>query len=127
MEEEFTVARLYISKMKSEVKSLVNRCKQLESAQADAHRKIQANEKELASCQLLVSQVTTKPWPASTPSLPNTKRLFVQHQAKIRSLTDYMQNLEQRKRQLEESQDALSEELAELQAQGRQRTQRKTS
>uniref|UniRef100_A0A8C7X0W3 Kinesin-like protein n=1 Tax=Oryzias sinensis TaxID=183150 RepID=A0A8C7X0W3_9TELE len=97
MEEEFTVARLYISKMKSEVKSLVNRCKQLESAQADAHRKIQANEKELASCQLLVSQ----------------------HQAKIRSLTDYMQNLEQRKRQLEESQDALSEELAELQAQGK--------
>lgn len=58
VEEEFTVARLYISKMKSEVKSLVNRSKQLESAQGDAHRKIQANEKELASCQLLISQVT---------------------------------------------------------------------
>ncbi|XP_018516661.1 kinesin heavy chain [Lates calcarifer] len=95
VEEEFTVARLYISKMKSEVKSLVNRSKQLESAQADAHRKIQANEKELASCQLLISQ----------------------HQAKIKSLTDYMQNMEQKKRQLEESQDALTEELAKLQAQ----------
>ncbi|XP_037618397.1 kinesin heavy chain-like [Sebastes umbrosus] len=94
VEEEFTVARLYISKMKSEVKSLVNRSKQLESAQADAHRKIQANEKELTSCQLLVSQ----------------------HQAKIKSLTDYMQNMEQKKRHLEESQDALSEELAKLQA-----------
>uniref|UniRef100_A0A1A7Z1S5 Kinesin-like protein n=1 Tax=Iconisemion striatum TaxID=60296 RepID=A0A1A7Z1S5_9TELE len=94
VEEEFTVARLYISKMKSEVKSLVNRSKQLESTQADAHRKIQANEKELASCQLLVSQ----------------------HQAKIKSLTDYMQNMEQKKRQLEESQDALSDELAKLQA-----------
>ncbi|XP_061571663.1 kinesin heavy chain-like [Cololabis saira] len=94
VEEEFTVARLYISKMKSEVKSLVNRSKQLESAQADAHRKIHANEKELASCQLLVSQ----------------------HQAKIKSLTDYMQNMEQKKRQLEESQDALTEELAKLQA-----------
>uniref|UniRef100_A0A4W6DT18 Kinesin-like protein n=1 Tax=Lates calcarifer TaxID=8187 RepID=A0A4W6DT18_LATCA len=93
VEEEFTVARLYISKMKSEVKSLVNRSKQLESAQADAHRKIQANEKELASCQLLISQ----------------------HQAKIKSLTDYMQNMEQKKRQLEESQDALTEELAKLQ------------
>lgn len=58
MEEEFTVARLYICKMKSEVKSLVNRSKQLESAQADAHCKILANEKELASCQLLMSQVT---------------------------------------------------------------------
>ncbi|KAM9835995.1 kinesin heavy chain-like [Aulostomus maculatus] len=95
LEEEFTVARLYISKMKSEVKSLVNRSKQLESAQADAHRKIQANEKELASCQMLISQ----------------------HQAKIKSLTDYMQNMEQKKRQLEESQDALSEELAKFQAQ----------
>ncbi|XP_072238590.1 kinesin heavy chain-like [Leuresthes tenuis] len=94
VEEEFTVARLYISKMKSEVKSLVNRSKQLESAQADTHRKIQANEKELASCQLLVSQ----------------------HQAKIKSLTDYMQNMEQKKRQLEESQDALTEELVKLQA-----------
>uniref|UniRef100_A0A8D0DH41 Kinesin-like protein n=1 Tax=Sander lucioperca TaxID=283035 RepID=A0A8D0DH41_SANLU len=95
VEEEFTVARLYISKMKSEVKSLVNRSKQLESAQADTHCKIQANEKELVSCQLLISQ----------------------HQAKIRSLTDYMQNMEQKKRQLEESQDALTEELAKLQAQ----------
>uniref|UniRef100_A0A671WII1 Kinesin-like protein n=1 Tax=Sparus aurata TaxID=8175 RepID=A0A671WII1_SPAAU len=95
VEEEFTLARLYISKMKSEVKSLVNRSKQLESAQADAHRKIQANEKELASCQLLISQ----------------------HQAKIKSLTDYMQNMEQKKRQLEESQDVLTEELAKLQAQ----------
>ncbi|KAK1876545.1 Kinesin heavy chain isoform 5C [Dissostichus eleginoides] len=95
VEEEFTVARLFISKMKSEVKSLVNRSKQLESAQADAHRKIQANEKELASCQLLISQ----------------------HQAKIKSLTDYMQNMEQKKRHLEESQDALSEELAKLQTQ----------
>ncbi|KAM3584843.1 uncharacterized protein V6R79_000558 [Siganus canaliculatus] len=94
VEEDFTVARLYISKMKSEVKSLVNRSKQLESAQADAQRKIQANEKELASCQLLVSQ----------------------HQAKIKSLTDYMQNMEQKKRQLEESQDALTEELEKLQA-----------
>uniref|UniRef100_A0AAQ4QIR8 Kinesin-like protein n=1 Tax=Gasterosteus aculeatus aculeatus TaxID=481459 RepID=A0AAQ4QIR8_GASAC len=94
-EEEFTIARLYISKMKSEVKSLVNRGKQLESAQADAHRKIQANEKELASCQLLISQ----------------------HQAKIKSLSDYMQNMEQKKRQLEESQDALTEELTILQAQ----------
>ncbi|XP_042337969.1 kinesin heavy chain-like [Plectropomus leopardus] len=88
--------------MKSEVKSLVNRSKQLESAQADAHRKIQANEKELASCQLLISQ----------------------HQAKIKSLTDYMQNMEQKKRQLEESQDALTEELARLQAQGRYATRR---
>jgi len=44
--------------------------------------------------------------------------LFTQHQAKIKSLTDYMQNMEQKKRQLEESQDALTEELVKLQAHG---------
>lgn len=38
----------------------------------------------------------------------------MQHQAKIKSLTDYMQNMEQKKRQLEESQDSLIEELAKL-------------
>ncbi|KAK6325670.1 hypothetical protein J4Q44_G00050120 [Coregonus suidteri] len=95
IEEDFTMTRLYISKMKSEVKSLVNRSKQLESAQGDTSRKMATNEKELASCQLLISQ----------------------HQAKIKSLTDYMQNMEQKKRQLEESQDALTEELAKMHAQ----------
>lgn len=51
------MARLYISKMKSEVKSLVNRSKQLESAQIDSNRKMNASERELAACQLLISQV----------------------------------------------------------------------
>ncbi|KAJ3592329.1 hypothetical protein NHX12_007456, partial [Muraenolepis orangiensis] len=97
LEEEFTMARLYVSKMKSEVKSLVKRSKQLESSLSDTSRKAQASEKELASCQLLISQ----------------------HQAKIKSLTDYMQNVEQKKRQLEESQDGLMEEVAKLQAQGK--------
>ncbi|KAL8183293.1 UNVERIFIED_CONTAM: Kinesin heavy chain isoform 5C [Gekko kuhli] len=95
IEEEFTMARLYISKMKSEVKSLVNRSKQLESAQIDSNRKMNASERELAACQLLISQ----------------------HEAKIKSLTDYMQNMEQKRRQLEELQDSLNEELAKLRAQ----------
>lgn len=41
-----------------------------------------------------------------------------QHEAKIRSLTEYMQNVELKKRHLEDSFDSLSEELAKLQAQG---------
>ena len=45
--------------------------------------------------------------------------VFVQHEAKIRSLTEYMQSVEQKKRQLEESHDSLSEELAKLQDQGK--------
>lgn len=44
--------------------------------------------------------------------------VLMQHEAKIRSLTEYMQSMEQKKRLLEESHDSLSEELAKLQDQG---------
>lgn len=44
--------------------------------------------------------------------------MSLKHEAKIKSLTDYMQNMEQKRRQLEESQDSLNEELAKLRAQG---------
>uniref|UniRef100_A0AAQ5XKU1 Kinesin-like protein n=1 Tax=Amphiprion ocellaris TaxID=80972 RepID=A0AAQ5XKU1_AMPOC len=97
IEEEFTVARLYISKIKSEVKSMVKRCRHLENLQMECHRKMEETGRELSSCHLLISQ----------------------HEAKIRSLTEYMQNVELRKRQLEDSYDSLTEELAKLQAQGR--------
>ncbi|XP_043089992.1 kinesin heavy chain-like [Puntigrus tetrazona] len=93
IEEEFTVARLYISKIKSEVKSMVKRCRQLETMQLECHRKMEETSRELSSCQLLISQ----------------------HEAKIRSLTEYMQNVEHKKRQLEDNYDALSEELYMLQ------------
>ncbi|XP_035518782.1 kinesin heavy chain [Morone saxatilis] len=95
IEEEFTVARLYISKIKSEVKSMVKRCRHLENLQTECHRKMEETGRELSSCHLLVSQ----------------------HEAKIRSLTEYMQNVELKKRHLEDSYDSLSEELAKLQAQ----------
>uniref|UniRef100_A0A8C2HNZ1 Kinesin-like protein n=1 Tax=Cyprinus carpio TaxID=7962 RepID=A0A8C2HNZ1_CYPCA len=84
IEEEFTVARLYISKIKSEVKSMVKRCRQLENMQLECHRKMEETSRELSSCQLLISQ----------------------HEAKIRSLTEYMQNVEHKKRQLEDNYDA---------------------
>lgn len=58
IDEEFTVARLYISKMKSEVKTMVKRCKQLESTQTESNKKMEENEKELAACQLRISQVS---------------------------------------------------------------------
>lgn len=44
---------------------------------------------------------------------------FYKHEAKIKSLTEYLQNVEQKKRQLEESVDSLNEELVQLRAQGR--------
>uniref|UniRef100_A0A8C4HBR6 Kinesin-like protein n=1 Tax=Dicentrarchus labrax TaxID=13489 RepID=A0A8C4HBR6_DICLA len=92
IDEEFTVARLYISKMKSEVKTMVKRCKQLESTQSESNKKMDENEKELAACQLRISQ----------------------HEAKIKSLTEYLHNVEQKKRQLEENVDSLNEELVKL-------------
>uniref|UniRef100_A0A8C5MCL8 Kinesin-like protein n=1 Tax=Leptobrachium leishanense TaxID=445787 RepID=A0A8C5MCL8_9ANUR len=95
IDEEFTVARLYISKMKSEVKTMVKRCKQLESTQGESNKKMEENDQELAACQLLISQ----------------------HEAKIKSLTEYVQNVEQKKRQMEESVDSLNEELVKLRAQ----------
>uniref|UniRef100_A0A3Q1CLG1 Kinesin-like protein n=1 Tax=Amphiprion ocellaris TaxID=80972 RepID=A0A3Q1CLG1_AMPOC len=58
IDEEFTVARLYISKMKSEVKTMVKRSKQLESTQAESSQKLDETERELTACQLRISQVT---------------------------------------------------------------------
>lgn len=66
IDEEFTVARLYISKMKSEVKTMAKRCKQLEGTQAESNKKMDENEKELAACQLRISQVRRSPRPGRT-------------------------------------------------------------
>ncbi|XP_061778128.1 kinesin-1 heavy chain-like [Nerophis ophidion] len=95
IDEEFTAARLCISKMKSEVKSMVKRSKHLESSQADSTQKLEDTERELTACRLRVSQ----------------------HEAKIKSLTDCLQNVEQKKRQLEENVDALNEEIVRIGAQ----------
>lgn len=60
IEEEFTVARLYIIKIKSEVKSMVKRCRHLENLQMECHRKMEETGRELSSCHLLISQVGGK-------------------------------------------------------------------
>ncbi|TNN48281.1 Kinesin-1 heavy chain [Liparis tanakae] len=95
IDEEFTTVRLYISKMKSEVKTMVKRSKQLESSRAQSSQKMEETETELISFQLRVSQ----------------------HEAKIKSLSDSLQNAEQKKRQLEEQVDFLNEEIVRLKAQ----------
>ncbi|XP_062853539.1 kinesin heavy chain [Trichomycterus rosablanca] len=93
LEEKYAVVCIYVSKVKSEMKSLVKRCRQLESLHLDCQCKIEENGMELSSCMLLISQ----------------------HEAKIRSLTEYTQNMELKKRQLEENLDCLSEEIARFQ------------
>jgi len=57
MEEEFTVARLFVSKMKSEAKNLVSRAATLEQQQAEANRKTEEMEKELSESRLTIVQV----------------------------------------------------------------------
>lgn len=94
IEEEFTVARLYISKMKSEVKNLVQRCQNLETFQTDCNKKVSEYEKDLGECRLLISQ----------------------HEARMRSLQESMREAENKKRHLEEDVDALREECAKLRA-----------
>ncbi|XP_018345076.1 PREDICTED: kinesin heavy chain isoform X2 [Trachymyrmex septentrionalis] len=94
LEEEFTVARLFISKMKSEVKNLVQRCQGLECFQVDCNKKVSEYEKDLAECRLLISQ----------------------HEARMQTLTESMKEAETRKRALEEDVDALREECAKLKA-----------
>uniref|UniRef100_A0A8C2X7L1 Kinesin-like protein n=1 Tax=Cyclopterus lumpus TaxID=8103 RepID=A0A8C2X7L1_CYCLU len=95
IDEEFTMARLYIGKMKSEVKTMVKRSKQLESSRAQSAQKMEETEMELIAVQLRVSQ----------------------HEAKIKSLSDSLQNAEQKKRQLEENVDFLNEEIVRIKAQ----------
>ncbi|XP_068437527.1 kinesin-1 heavy chain-like [Clinocottus analis] len=103
IDEEFTMARLYISKMKSEVKTMVKKSKQLESSQAGSTQKMEEAEMELNAFQLRVSQ----------------------HEAKIKSLTDSLQNVEQKKRQLEENVDFLNEEIVRIKAQEKVNTMEK--
>jgi len=57
LDEELTVARLYINKMKSEVKSVVQRCSQLEVAQVEDNQKLGEMEKSLSDNRLLIQQV----------------------------------------------------------------------
>ena len=57
VEEEFTVARLFVSKMKSEAKNLVTRATNLEQQQTEANRKCEEMEKGLSECRLTIVQV----------------------------------------------------------------------
>jgi len=92
IEDEFTVARLYISKMKSEVKALTSRCHSLEERAQDLNQKLESKEKEASDARLSIAQ----------------------HEAKMKALNDSIKDVEHKKRSLEEQLDVLTEEVAKL-------------
>merc|ERR1719431_1750796 len=94
VEEEFTVARLFVSKMKSEAKNLVSRAASLEQQQLEALKKVEVMEKELGDCRLTI----------------------VQHEAKMKSLNESIKEGESKKRSLEEELDTLQEDVTQLKA-----------
>lgn len=97
LEEDFTAARLFISKMRSEAKSVLNRAKTLDQDLQEQQIRTKTLERDLGVSQALVQQLQTK----------------------TRALTEDLQKLEQKNRVLEENQDSLTEELSRAQAQGR--------
>ena len=58
IEEEFTMTRLFVSRIKSEMKVVVQRCGQLETSQSNVSKKLEEREKELSEAKLLVQQVS---------------------------------------------------------------------
>ncbi|KAH8261486.1 hypothetical protein KR044_010089 [Drosophila immigrans] len=94
VEEDFTMARLYISKMKTEAKNIAQRCANMETQQLDSNKKISEYEKDLGEYRLLISQ----------------------HEARMKSLQESMREAENKKRNLEEQIDSLREECAKLKA-----------
>uniref|UniRef100_A0A914XJA2 Kinesin-like protein n=1 Tax=Plectus sambesii TaxID=2011161 RepID=A0A914XJA2_9BILA len=96
MDEEFTHARLFISKMKSEIKGMAAKVANLESGSSDATQKLEVVEKELGDCRIQLQQ----------------------HEMKMKTLQESMQDVESKKRELEETVDALNEECTKLKATG---------
>ena len=51
------MTRLYVSRMKSEVKQLATKCSTLKNQQEENNKKLEESEQELAASQLLIQQV----------------------------------------------------------------------
>ncbi|KHJ47228.1 kinesin heavy chain family protein [Trichuris suis] len=95
IDEEFTVARLLLTKMKAEIKTLSQKCAQLDSFQMDCTARMENNERELSECRLSVQQ----------------------YEIRMNSLLASLKEVEEKKRHLEEMVDSLNEECARLRAQ----------
>ncbi|XP_028416409.1 kinesin heavy chain-like [Dendronephthya gigantea] len=92
LDEDFTIARLYISKIKTEVKSLSSRLHTMEGEEVQIKSNLEKSNKDLMASQLLISQ----------------------HEAKMKTLHASMKEMEGKKRVLEEAVDALNEQMSKV-------------
>lgn len=90
------MGRLFISRLKTEVKTLVSRATLLEGTHAENVKKLDKVEIDLSNSRLLIQQ----------------------HEAKMNSLSENIRDMDHKKRQLEEEVDRLNEQYASLKAQG---------
>jgi len=95
IEEDFTMARLFVSKLKGEIKALSHKCASLDEQRSETEKTFEQKCKELEECRLVI----------------------LQNEAKMRSQIDYVKDIETKKRKLQDDLDALTEELAKIKAQ----------
>lgn len=93
-EHTSTMTRLYASRIKTHVKQLATKCAALEETFNINEKKLDDTEQELATTRLLVSQ----------------------HEAKTKSMLEYMKEIENKKRHLEEEIDQRNDVIAQLKA-----------
>lgn len=93
-EDDFTMARLYVSKLKTEVKALTQKCTLLDEQKLDSVRTFELQGRELEEVKLNL----------------------VQSEVRLKSQQEYGKELESKKKRLEEELDALRGELAKAQA-----------
>ncbi|KAA3674837.1 kinesin family member 5 [Paragonimus westermani] len=94
LDEEFTVMRLYLSKMKTEAKSLQSRVRQLEEERVQHVQLMRKSEDESKDLRTRLHAL----------------------EVKLGTLTDKIDDSDARKRQLQETVDSLNAEVAKLRA-----------
>ena len=94
--EDWMMARLYISKMKSEVKSMLQRNAQLDTTTAESSRRLEETERELSDSRLMAQQ----------------------QEAKLKTVRESLKEVEGKRRGLQEQVDRLEEDYARLTSQG---------